>query len=109
MSYFCDIENRETKEIAPGVHLCSFWGKEMLFSATDLEANVVVPLHSHPHEQISVVLSGELTLTIAGETRRLKPGEMCLIPGDVEHGAQTGDAPARVLDVFSPVRPEYQY
>ena len=109
MRYFCDLENREAKEVVPGVHLRTFWGKEMLVSVTELEANTDMPVHSHPHEQVGTVISGELELTIEGETRLIKPGDVFIVPGGVEHGARTGDLPARVMDVFSPVREDYQY
>ena len=107
--YFCDVEHRERKEVAPGVHLRTFWGDHMLLSVVDLDAGAVVPSHSHPHEQCGTVISGEMALTIAGETRTLKPGDTYIIPGGIEHSAKTVGAPAQVLDVFSPVREEYQY
>jgi quercetin dioxygenase-like cupin family protein len=109
MEYFCDVENREAKEIVPGVRIRTFWGNEMLLSTADLAPNAVVPAHSHPQEQAGVVISGELELTIGEETRRLKPGETYIIPGGEEHSGRAGDTPARVLDIFSPVRKEYQY
>ena len=109
MDYFCDLENRETKEIAPNVHIRTFWGKEMLLSVVDLAPNSVVPGHNHPHEQTGTIISGEFELTIGGETRLLKPGETYIIPSGVEHSGRTGDAPARALDIFSPVREEYKY
>ena len=109
MDYFCDLENREAKEIAPNVNIRTFWGNEMLLSIVDLASNAVVPAHSHHHEQTGTIISGEFELTIAGETRRLKPGDTYIIPGGVEHSGRTGDAPARALDIFSPVREEYQY
>jgi quercetin dioxygenase-like cupin family protein len=109
MPFFCDLEDREAKEIAPGVHIRTFWGNEMLLSMADFIANAVVPVHSHPHEQAGTLISGEFELTIDGETRRLKPGDSYIIPGGVEHGGRTGDTPARVLDIFSPVRKDYQY
>jgi len=109
MKPFFDVDNREAKEIAPGVQIRTAWGKEMLLSATDIAAHAVVPLHQHPHEQAGTLLSGEFELTIDGETRWLKPGDVYLIPSGVEHGGRAGATPARVLDVFSPVREEYQY
>lgn len=109
MPYFCDIENREAKEIVPGVNIRTFWADKMLLSVVDLAANAEVPLHHHPHEQSGTVMTGEVEMIIAGEARWLKPGEAYLIPGGVEHGARTGAVPARVLDIFSPVREEYQY
>ena len=107
--YFCDVAERESKEIVPGVHIRTFWGDQMLLSVVDLEVGAVVPSHNHPHEQCGTVITGEMVLTIAGETRVLKPGDTYIIPGNVEHSATTNGAPARVLDVFSPVRQEYQY
>ena len=107
--YFCDIENREKKEIVKGVHIRTFWGSEMLVAIVDLAAKAVVPVHAHPQEQIGTVISGTLEMTIAGESRWLAPGDTYVIPGGAEHGAITGDRPARAIDIFSPVREDYQY
>jgi len=109
MQHFCDLVNREAKEVIPGVHLRTFWADRMLVSIADLEPNVVMPLHGHPYEQAGTLLSGEMELTIDGEARWLTPGEPFIIPGGVEHGARTGGIPARVMDVFSPVREDYQF
>lgn len=108
-SYFCDLENRPFKEVAPGVAIQTYWQSEMLLSVVELEPHAVVPLHSHPHEQAGTVIWGEMELTIAGETRLLKAGDCYLIPGDVEHTATAGEQPVRVIDVFAPVREEYKY
>jgi quercetin dioxygenase-like cupin family protein len=109
MEHFCDLEGREAKELAPGVNAHTFWGDKMLVAVVDLAPDTVVPLHEHPHEQAGTVVSGRLERSIAGETRWLEPGATYIIPGGVEHGARTGDTPARAMDVFSPVREEYQY
>jgi quercetin dioxygenase-like cupin family protein len=109
MDYFCDLENRESREIVPGVHIRTFWGEEMLLSTANLDPNAVVPMHSHPQEQAGTLISGEFELTVAGESRWLKPGETYIIPGGIEHGGRAGDTPAEILDIFSPVRADYQY
>jgi quercetin dioxygenase-like cupin family protein len=109
MPYHCDLENRQAKEVVPGVRLRTFWGDEMLVSIADLEPGAVLPAHSHPHEQVGHVISGEIEITIDGEPRLVRPGDTFIIPGGVEHGVQVGSAPAQVLDVFSPVREDYQF
>ena len=109
MPYFCDVEQREAKEIFPGARIRTFWANQMLLSIVDLDAHSEVPTHFHHHEQAGTILSGELELTINGETRQLKVGDAYIIPGGIEHSARTGDSPARALDVFSPVREDYQY
>lgn len=108
-AYFCDVENRLAKEVAPGVSIKTYWQNEMLLSVVELEPHAIVPLHSHPHEQAGTVIWGEMELTIAGEKRLLKAGDCYIIPGDVEHTATAGDQSTRVIDVFAPVREEYKY
>jgi quercetin dioxygenase-like cupin family protein len=105
---FLDIVNRPQKELLPGLRVQSFWGAHMLVITVALEEGTVVPEHSHPHEQAGTVIAGELSLTIAGETRRLQPGDAYIIPGDVLHSAEA-HIDTRLFELFSPVREEYKY
>jgi quercetin dioxygenase-like cupin family protein len=107
--YFYSPEERESKTIFANITARTFWGEKMMISLVDLPANSVVPMHSHPHEQVGMMIQGEATFTVGGETRLLKTGDVWIIPGDVEHMVVTGDAPALALDVFSPVRERYKY
>lgn len=107
--YFCDVAEREAKEVVPGIRIRTFWETNMLLSVVDLNPRAKLPAHSHPHEQAGTVISGQLQLTIAGKTRMLLPGDAYIIPGGIEHSAVSGDTPTRVIDIFSPVREEYQY
>ena len=106
---FYDPRERETKEIARGIDVRTFWGDKLMLAVVDLEANAVLPIHSHPHEQGGLVLKGELELTIDGETQSLKEGDVYLIPGGVEHHANAGAEPVQVLDIFTPIRQDLQY
>lgn len=72
-----------------------------------LEPNTVVPIHSHPHEQVTYVIEGRFQFTVGAHTTVLEPGMAALIPGDTPHGGTTLTA-CRVLDVFSPVRDDYR-
>lgn len=109
MEYYCDFENREAKEVLPGVKIKTFWGKEMLLSYVDLAPHSEVPMHGHLHEQAGRIISGELEMTINGEKRLFKEGDTYIIPGNVQHNAVAGVKPVQVLDIFSPVREEYKY
>jgi quercetin dioxygenase-like cupin family protein len=104
------IEQNETfkKQLAPGVRLGLAWGEKLMLSVVELEAGSVVPMHSHPHEQAGIVLEGEFDMTIGGRTKRVRKGDMYIIPGGVEHGVVTGPARALALDVFHPIREEYK-
>jgi quercetin dioxygenase-like cupin family protein len=109
MSYFKDAANRKEMQLVPGARTRTFWGDNMLLSLVEIDANSEVPNHTHPHEQVGIVIEGEMEMGIGGEVRTLKPGDMYIIPGGVEHYAKCGDKPAKALDIFSPVRAEFQY
>ena len=109
MSYFKEASGRDPMELVPGARTRTFWGDNMLLSLVEIDANSEVPNHTHPHEQGGIVIEGELEMGIAGEVKVLKPGDMYIIPGGVEHYAKCGAIPAKALDIFSPVRTEFQY
>lgn len=106
---FYSAQERVGKELFEGIVARTYWGEKLLLAVVDLAANGIVPPHSHPHEQAGIVLEGEVTFTIADETRTLRPGDVYVIPGGVEHSGVAGDMPCKVLDIFSPVREEYKY
>lgn len=107
--YYYDPAVRAAKDLLPGIRTRTFWGEKMLLGVVDLDANAILPAHSHPHEQITFVLEGELHVEIAGEKRSLHAGELMVIPGGVEHSLVVGSRPARVIDVFSPTREDLKY
>lgn len=98
----------EPVELAPGARMFPLFGEDAMLNVVDLDPDTALPLHSHPHEQLGIVLSGEITMVFAGEERRLGPDDAYQIPGGVEHGGQAGPQGCRVLDVFVPVREDYR-
>jgi quercetin dioxygenase-like cupin family protein len=72
-----------------------------------LAANTVLPMHQHPHEQVTYLLEGRFEFTVGEETVVLEPGMVALVPGGVMHGGKTLSA-CRVIDLFSPVREDYR-
>ena len=107
--YFHDMASREAKELMDSVIARTFWGEKMLVAVVDLLADAVVPTHDHHHEQVGIILEGELEFTIGDQTRILKQGDVYTIPANVPHCARPVNGNARVMDVFSPVREEYKY
>ena len=109
MSYFKDAQSRSPKELVPGARTRTFWGDRVLLSLVEIDANAEVPNHTHPHEQAGIVVEGEMEMGIGGEVQTIGPGDMYIIPGNVEHYARCSGTPAKVLDIFSPVREEFKY
>jgi quercetin dioxygenase-like cupin family protein len=94
--------------IFPGVDIFTAAGENMMLSLVEFQPGAVVQPHSHPHEQMGLLLEGELTFTIDGQEHRVLPGQMWRIPGGVVHSAVAGDQPVRALDVFHPIREDYR-
>jgi quercetin dioxygenase-like cupin family protein len=80
----------------------------MMLSVVELAAHSVVEEHSHPHEQVGMLLEGEAVFWIGGEEKTLRAGDVYQIPGGVPHRVVTLDRPARAFDIFCPPREEYR-
>ena len=65
------------------------------------------PLHSHPHEQVSYVVEGEIIFVMEGQQTRLGPGDMFLVPPSVPHTIQLLTEHARLIDCFTPIREDF--
>lgn len=108
MHRFWDPEEIASRELAPGVTAKIASGEKVMFSLVTLAPGAVVPEHSHPHEQMGMMVSGTMDLTVAGETRRLSGNEIYLVPGGIPHKAAAGPQGALALDAFSPPREAYR-
>ncbi len=78
-------------------------GEHMHLIRAVYEPGTTYPMHSHPHEQFSLLLSGRLLLRVGDETREIGPGDGWYAPADVPHGGEVlGGDPAVFIDVYSP-------
>ena len=65
----------------------------------------VFPIHSHPEEQCTIVISGRILFEVDGAETELGPGGILVIPGDVPHGARVvGDEFVESFNALSPRR-----
>jgi quercetin dioxygenase-like cupin family protein len=92
--------------IFPGVELRAIAGSKLMLSVVRLEPESIVQDHSHPHEQMGILLEGKLEFTVGGQTRVLGPGDMWRIPGNVVHRVRAVESSVAV-DVFHPIRGDY--
>ncbi len=83
-------------------------GERATLAVIDIEPNGVAEEHHHENEQLGLIVAGVLTLRIAGETRDLHPGDTYAIPANVPHDAKAGPSGATVVDVFIPVRADWE-
>jgi quercetin dioxygenase-like cupin family protein len=104
---FINVDDLPPLEVVPGCRMRTPYGENLMLSYLEMEEGAVVPTHHHPHEQGGMCLEGKIELTIGDETRVCQAGELFIIPPNTPHKAVAVGGPARVLDVFSPVREDY--
>src|SRR5437660_2091093 len=61
-------------------------GGGMMQVEVQFDEGAVGALHSHPHEQLTYVLSGEFEFTIGGETCVVRAGDTLYKRPGIEHG-----------------------
>ena len=94
--------------IFPGVHIRTAAAEKTMISVVDIEPNAVVEEHSHPHEQVGMVLAGRAVFFIGDEQKTLQAGDLYRIPGGVKHKVIALGEPVRAIDLFCPVREDYR-
>lgn len=101
------IKDIKAKELAPGLTGYYAHGTNMTLGWVEIKAGSNLPLHQHPHEQITYILEGQLDMTIGGEYCPLTAGMYYVIPSNVPHGA-VAITDCKVIDAFNPVREDYR-
>ena len=91
-----------------GVEARPLFGEGAMLNLVTFEPGATVPAHSHPHEQLGIVLEGMQALVIDGVAHELHAMQGYVLPGGVVHSAYCGPHGAKVLDIFCPVREDYR-
>lgn len=94
--------------LLPGLVARAVHGERVTVAVVDLEPGLAMSEHRHANEQVGVVVRGELTFTIGGETRVRRPGDMWVIPAGVPHDVSVGADGCTVVECFSPWREDWE-
>lgn len=91
--------------VFPGITRQTLHGARQTLVRYVYQPGAVFPVHQHPEEQITVVVSGRIRFEIAGNVVELGPGEAAVIPPDVPHGAVVvGEVVVETFNTLSPRR-----
>ena len=82
------------------------YNSQLMCVENRFEQGAVGPAHSHPHTQITYVVSGRFSFTIDGETRQVAAGDTLLKKDGVPHGCTCLEAGV-LLDIFNPMREDF--
>jgi quercetin dioxygenase-like cupin family protein len=95
------------QQIGEGVERQMIWGERIMVCRLRFAPHVVTPVHSHPHEQITIVERGRVRFVVGGTERVSSEGDVLHFPSRVEHGATMLDEEVVLIDIFSPVREDF--
>lgn len=98
----CPVE-----QVADGITRQLISGERLMICRLSLAPGVVTAVHSHPHEQMTLVERGQVRFRVAGADRVAVAGDVLLFPSGIEHGATILDEPAVLVDIFSPPRLDF--
>ena len=104
---FIDLKSQTERELFPGFKVRFVHTQFMTFAHWSIEPGAVLPEHSHPHEQVANVIAGEFELTINGQTQRLGPGTVGVIPSHAMHSGKALTL-CHIIDAFYPIREDYR-
>ncbi|HHE0555813.1 TPA: cupin domain-containing protein [Vibrio parahaemolyticus] len=78
----------------------------MMSVEVHFEEGAIGAMHSHPHEQLTYVLSGEFEFTIGDEKKIVKTGDTMYKEPNIEHGCVCLKAGV-LIDTFTPMRKDF--
>lgn len=100
-------QNIELEDLGDGVkRKILAHSDSMMTVEVHFDTGAIGALHSHPHEQITYVLSGEFEFTIGGESKIVKAGDTMYKKPDIVHGCTCLEAGV-LLDNFTPMRKDF--
>lgn len=103
---FTKFENSPLQELMPGFRVRFIHTEKQTLALFEIDEGSLLPEHSHHNEQTSQVLAGAFELTVDGEAKICRPGDVVVIPSDVPHSGRA-ITDCQILDIFIPVREDY--
>lgn len=82
-------------------------GVHMQLTYVTFDPGTVIPTHSHPQEQIGLLLKGNARLLLETGDVHLTELSSYVVPGEVPHGLMVGTEGAVFVEAFHPPRQDY--
>jgi quercetin dioxygenase-like cupin family protein len=95
------------EKTAEGIERQMVVGQNVMMCRFRFAPFVVTPEHTHPHEQMTLVMQGRVKFYISGEERIVAAGDVLHFPPHNRHGATMLDEEVILIDIFSPIREDF--
>jgi quercetin dioxygenase-like cupin family protein len=84
-------------------------GERITLAVVELAPGAIVPEHRHAQEQLGICVRGSVRFRVGEEVRDLGPGGTWRVPPDLPHEVVAGPQGAIAIDVFSPIRSDWDF
>jgi quercetin dioxygenase-like cupin family protein len=106
---FSNLKDVSVEEILPGIKVRHIYFKTMLVTMIEFAPKAEIPSHRHLHEQVSLVLEGEIEAVVGKEKKKLGVGGIVSVASNVLHSSKATSKGAKVLCSSSPVTKPYKF
>jgi quercetin dioxygenase-like cupin family protein len=100
-------ETIPAEHVAEGIARQMVVGERLMICRLTIQPRVVTAVHSHEHEQVTMVERGRVLYIVDGVERVCSPGDVLHFPPHVPHGATMLDEEVVLVDVFTPRREDF--
>jgi quercetin dioxygenase-like cupin family protein len=95
------------EQVTDGIRRQMVVGENVMMVRFTFDALTVTPEHTHPHEQMTLVIKGRVQFFISGQEHIVGPGDVLHFPPHNRHGATMLDEEVVLIDIFSPIREDF--
>jgi quercetin dioxygenase-like cupin family protein len=81
-------------------------GEKLTINFAIMAPNSSFPIHTHEHEQLSIVTEGAADWVIDGKVYHVEKGDCFRQPANSYHGGYVCSEGCTIIDIFAPTRPD---
>ena len=83
------------------------YGGSLMFTEYNFEKGSAVPIHTHPHEQLTFVVKGKLLFKKGDQELTVEEGDSMYFAPNEPHGVLEALEDSKVVDAFTPQREDF--
>ena len=106
MKGFLNLERISEEKVTDQITRRIVTGEREMVVFWRMKAGAHAAAHKHPNEQIFWMLKGKMEFRLGNEKKTCGPGDVGVIPAEVEHEAWFPED-TEVIDIFSPPREDF--
>lgn len=105
-NHFCNWNDLQPQEIAANYRRQVAVGENVTVARVEVKQGAVTAAHSHPNEEIIVVLRGAWRFNLPSGKVTVTPNQTLLIPPGIEHSSEAIEDTV-ALDICAPARRDW--